>query len=122
MKSFLIDWFVTAVAAAIMVAILPGFSVVGDNALMSYLCFALFMSLINASIKPFMKLISLPITVLSFGLFSLVINVVCLELAGNLAISIFGFGITFTGFFWGLLGAFVLSIVSSILNSILINY
>lgn len=60
MKDFLIRWLVLTVAAAVMVVLLPGMTAVGQPPILGIAVFALFMALINASIKPVTQLIALP--------------------------------------------------------------
>ena len=79
---------------------------------------ALFMALINASIKPMTQLIALPFSILTFGLLYLVINWLFMRLASWLAISLFGVGVLVHGFWWAVLGSLIMSIVSGIVGSI----
>lgn len=118
MKKFVIRWILLTLATAITVWLVPGIEIVGDNKWYAFGSFALFMALINASIKPFMHVISLPFSIVTFGLVALAINAVCFELAGWLATNVIGYGIVSGGFLWSLLAAVVLSIVSSILSAI----
>lgn len=77
---------------------------------------ALVFGLVNAVIKPLVKLFSLPLIWLSLGLFTLVINAVMLELTAWLA-SHLGLGFYVDSFFWAaVLGAIVVTIVSMVLN------
>ena len=80
------------IAAAVMVAVIPGMTPVGEPPILGIAAFALFMALINASIKPIVHLVSLPFAILSLGLVTLIIN-------------------------W--LGSLVLTIVSSIVGAII---
>ena len=77
---------------------------------------ALVFGLVNAVIKPVVKLFSLPLIWLTLGLFTLVVNALMLELtswlAGNLSL-----GFHVDRFFWSaVLGAVVVTIVSMVLN------
>lgn len=56
------------IAAAVMVAVIPGMTPVGEPPILGIAAFALFMALINASIKPIVHLVSLPFAILSLGL------------------------------------------------------
>ena len=107
MKRFLINWFVITIACGIMCWLLPGIQAVGGNRFLAYAAFALFMALINASIKPVIQVLAIPVTVVSFGIAALLIN-----------IALFGVGITISNFWWGALGAAILSVISGILNSV----
>ena len=118
MKDFLIRWLVLTVAAAVMVVLLPGMTAVGQPPILGIAVFALFMALINASIKPVTQLIALPFSILTFGLLYLVINWLFMRLASWLAISLFGVGVLVHGFWWAVLGSLIMSIVSGIVGSI----
>ena len=113
MKDFLIRWLVLTVAAAVMVVLLPGMTAVGQPPILGIAVFALFMALINASIKPVTQLIALPFSILTFGLLWLF-----MRLASWLAISLFGVGVLVHGFWWAVLGSLIMSIVSGIVGSI----
>lgn len=74
--------------------------------------FALVLAVINIIIRPIFILLTIPITVVTFGLFLFVINALLVLLAAK-----FISGIQIDGFWWGLLFSFLLSLVSSILFS-----
>ena len=97
MKDFLMRWLVLTVAAAVMVVLLPGMTAVGQPPILGIAVFALFMALINASIKPMTQLIALPFSILTFGLLYLVINWLFMRLSSWLAISLFGVGVLVGG-------------------------
>lgn len=119
MKDFLIRWLVLTVAAAVMVVLLPGMTAVGQPPILGIAVFALFMALINASIKPLTHMIALPFSVLSFGIVALVINWLFMRLASWLAISLFDVGVTVNGFWWSVLASLIISIVSGIVSAII---
>jgi putative membrane protein len=73
---------------------------------------ALVMSFLNTFVKPILKLLSLPITILTLGLFSLVINVVIVYFCDYL---VDGFKVS--GFIQPLIFGFILSIVNSLVGS-----
>ena len=68
MSHFISRWLVLTIAAGVMVALLPGMHAIGDPPILGIGAFALFMALINASIKPIVHAIALPFSILSFGL------------------------------------------------------
>ena len=109
-KSFVLTWFATLVATLVAVAFVPGMSIVGGN-WAGPIAFAL--AFLNASIKPVVQLLSLPITLLTLGIFSLVINAFMLELASFLSRHVLGNGVLIEGFGSAFLGAIVISLVSS---------
>jgi putative membrane protein len=118
MTRFLGRWFSLAIAVAIVVALIPGFSVVGDK-LWAIAGFSLFMALINAWVKPLVKVLSLPLTILTFGIFSLVLTVAFMRLASWLALSVFGTGVVVGSFWWSVLASAIIAAVSGIINSII---
>ena len=89
------------IAAAVMVAVIPGMTPVGEPPILGIAAFALFMALINASIKPIVHLVSLPFAILSLGLVTLIINWLFMRLASWLAVSLFGVGVFVHGFWCG---------------------
>jgi putative membrane protein len=110
MQHFLLTWLGTAVALLITSKIIDGFIV---NNFVVALVAAGVIGLVNAFIRPILRLLTFPITLLTFGLFTLVINALALWLASVLTP---GTGFEIRGFLPALLGSIVLAIVSSIIN------
>ncbi|MEH2143515.1 phage holin family protein [Nostoc sp.] len=113
MQHFLLTWLGTAVALLITSKIVDGFIV---NNFVVALVAALVIGLVNAFIRPILRLLTFPITLLTFGLFTFVINALTLWLASGLTP---GYGFEIKGFLPALLGSIVLAIVSSIINYLL---
>lgn len=88
--------------------LLPGISVEGYFPAIKA---ALLLGLLNAFIKPVIILLTLPITLITLGLFTIVINGFLLWFVGHV-IS----GITISGFFTAVLGSIVISLLSILLN------
>jgi putative membrane protein len=104
----LLNWVLSALAVWIVSRIVPGFVVTG---VFAALIAALVIGLVNATLGFFLKIITFPLTVLTLGLFWLVINAIMLELASAL---VPGFRVqTFAAAFWG---AIVLSLVNMVLK------
>src|SRR5262249_42341619 len=104
----LLNWVLSALAVWIVSKVVPGFEMTGPFAA---LIAALGIGLINATIGFFIKIITFPLTILTLGLFWLVINAAMLELASAV---VPGFRIqTFAAAFWG---AIVLSLVNMLLR------
>lgn len=118
MTRFLMNWLILTIATGVTVWLLPGINTVGTQPWIAFGSFALFMALINASIKPLLHLLAIPFTIFTFGLGALIINAVCFEMASNLSNNVFGTGITSQGLGWSIMGAIVVSIVSSMLSFI----
>ncbi|MBW4423296.1 phage holin family protein [Nostoc sp. UHCC 0251] len=110
MQHFLLTWLGTAVALLITSRIVDGFVV---NNFVVALVAALVIGLVNAFIRPILRLLTFPITLLTFGLFTFVINALTLWLASALTP---GSGFEIRGFLPALLGSIVLAVVSSIIN------
>lgn len=104
----LIKWILSAVAVWIVAQIVPGIHVSGP---MAALVAALVIGLVNATVGLVVKVITLPLTILTLGIFWLVINAVMLEVAAA-----FVRGFEVRGFGAAFIGAILLSIVSSLLH------
>ncbi|KFI65848.1 phage holin family protein [Bifidobacterium cuniculi] len=118
MNGFFARWVIMAIACAAMVALLPGVQAVGEPRILGIVVFALFMALLNASIKPVVQMLALPLSVLTLGLFALVINWAFMELASWLSLNLFGVGVVIGGFWWAVLGSLVISLVSWLVSAI----
>ena len=101
------------------VAIVPGITPVGENSTIAIVMMALALSLVNASVKPIAQALSLPLTVLTLGIFYLVMNAFMLELAAWLSTTILGSGVQVASFGSAFFGSIVISIVNSIVDSII---
>jgi putative membrane protein len=112
----LVGVLVTALGIWIAVAIVPGLEFTGNWVLFGAV--ALILSLVNALVKPILKLLTLPFVMMTFGLFLLVINALMLQL--TLWISsptVLDLGFSSDGFFWStFLGALVISLVQMVVN------
>ena len=104
----LLHWILSAVAVWIVAHIVPGISVSGPVAA---LIAAAVIGLVNATLGLLLKIITFPLTILTLGLFWFVINALMLELAAAL---VNGFYVR--GFVPALIGAVMLSLVSSVLQ------
>lgn len=113
---FIVTWLVTGIAAAAACWIVPGMQVIGGN--MGIVLFALAIALVNASIRPIMQVISLPITVITLGIFYFVINALALNIASWLSLNLFSMGVYVVDFWAALWGSIVISLVSTIVGSI----
>lgn len=74
---------------------------------------ALVLGILNITVKPVLHILSLPITILTLGLFSFVINGIIISLLARLMS-----GMEVSGFFAALLVALVISVINSALNSL----
>lgn len=104
MTRFFVHWLVVAIALFATAYILPGVSVASWMALAVA---ALVLGLVNAVVRPLLLLLTLPITLLTLGLFYLVVNGIAFALAAVLVP-----GFTVDGFGWAILGALLVSLFS----------
>ena len=81
---------------------------------------ALVFGFVNTFIRPVLRFLSFPITIVTLGLFTLVINALMLLLTASIAIRL-GIGFTVRGFVPALLGALCVSLLSIVLSGLLIN-
>ena len=108
------------VAVAVAAWLVPGIDILGAGAAWaSLLVVALVVALLNMTIKPILQIIGLPITIISLGVFYLVINTILLYIATGISSALFGAGIEIASFGSGFVAAIVISIVSTIMNAIL---
>ena len=108
------------VAVGVAVWLVPGIEVsTAAGAWGPLAVMALIITLLNMTIKPVIQIIGLPITIISLGVFYLVINTLLLYIAAGLANALFGVGFVIDSFGSGFVAAIVISIVSAIMNSIL---
>ena len=124
MKSIVIKVLVNGAALWVAALVLDGIRFGGDRAplsqqLMTILVVAAIFGLINAFIKPVLKLFSLPFIILTLGLFSLVVNALMLQLTSWFADQL-GLAFQVEAFFWdAVLGSIVITFVSMVLNLVL---
>jgi putative membrane protein len=111
MMRFLIKWFINIIALLVVIHVIAGVSI--DN-MQTVLIAALILGLLNAFIRPFILILTLPFTILSFGLFTLFINGFLFYLAAK-----FVKGFTVTGFWNAFWAALLFSVISSVLNFVL---
>ena len=113
--SLLISWLVNAIALAVAVWLLDGINVVGENTWLTLALMAIVFGLVNALIRPLVKFLTCLINVITLGLFALVINALMLMLSGWIAQQL-NIGFEVKNFWWALLGALIISVVSFVLN------
>jgi putative membrane protein len=117
MIKLLTRWLIIALALFIAAWLLPGITVEGDGWVV-YAIMALILGLVNALVRPFLKLLTCPLILLTLGLFTLVINAITFLLATEIAQAL-GVAFYVDGFWWALLGALIVSIVTTGLSMVL---
>ncbi len=111
MSRFLVHWGITSVALAVAAHVVPGIHV---RSLAALLLAAVVLGLVNAIVRPILVVLTLPVTILTLGLFYLVVNGVAFALAAALAP-----GFAVASFGAAILGALVVGIVSWLLGWLL---
>jgi putative membrane protein len=109
MKNYIIKWFVNTVGLIVTAHIVPGIHIADYR---TAILAALILALLNVFIKPFLIIVTLPINILSLGVFTLFINTFLLYAASGLVS-----GFIISGFWSAFLGALCLSVVSALLNT-----
>src|SRR3954452_10617571 len=105
MIRLLVRLLVTAVAFAVAAWLVPGFDVEGG--FLSLLWIALLFGVVNALIGPLLRLISLPLTAITLGLFSLVVNGVLVAIVAGLSDHL-----QVGRFWWTIVAALLISLIS----------
>jgi putative membrane protein len=123
---FFLRWFINAIALLAAAFVVPGIRLTasatnpGLNEWMTLALAALIFGLINAIIRPVVIFLTLPLTILTLGLFMFVVNALMLLLTSRIAQAL-DLGFRVDGFGSALLGALVISVVSFILGRLLIS-
>lgn len=107
--NFIIRLLITAVVAFLFTKILPGVEFSGFGAA---IIFAIVLALLNLFVKPILSLFGLPLTIITLGLFALVINAAIILIADY-----FIDGMVVNGFLWAFIFSIALSVVTSLANS-----
>ena len=110
---FLLRLLINAAALWVAIQLVAGIDYRGNG--WSLLLVALIFGVLNASVRPLLKLLSLPILILTLGLFIFVINALMLLLTGWVS-GVLGLGFHVSGFGAAFLGGLVVSIVSLLLS------
>ena len=113
MLGFFLTTLITALSLLVVDLIVPGVVIAS---FVTALLAGVSIGIVNGFVKPILAILSLPITILSLGIFSLVVNGFCFWLA-----SVFVPGFIIHGFWAFLLGPIVLSVVSTLLTNYVIN-
>jgi putative membrane protein len=111
MQGFLFRWAVTSGAIGVAASVVPGIQVDG---IWAALVAALLLGFVNATLRPILLILTLPLTVLTLGFFALVVNGAMLALVASLVK-----GVHVSGFGSALLGALVISLVGGLLGRLL---
>lgn len=109
----LLGWAINAGVLLLLPYVLPAVQVSGFG---TALLVALVLGLLNAIVRPILVLLTLPITVLTLGLFLFIINGLMFWLVARMLD-----GFTVTSFWWAVLAALIYSLISSFVSSVLLR-
>jgi putative membrane protein len=104
----IVNWILSAIALLIVAYVVPGFHV---SSFLAALVAAAVIGIINATVGFFLKVVTFPLTILTLGIFWIIVNALMLELASML---VHGFAIQ--SFFSAFLGAILLSLINMIFH------
>ena len=111
--TLLINWLVSGFSLVLVALVIPGFELAGfGTALMA----AVVIGLVNATLGLLLKILTFPLTILTFGLFVFVVNALMLELAAYLVP-----GFVITGFFPAFFGALALALAHVVLRALVFH-
>ena len=113
MVRFLVAWLINALALAAVAYLMASVRIEGAGAAVLA---ALVLGLVNAVIRPLLVLLTLPVTVLTLGLFIFVLNGLLFWAVASLVP-----GFEVAGFWSGVLGAIVYSLISWVLSALLLR-
>jgi putative membrane protein len=108
----IVHWLLSALSLLLVARLVPGFEVHGFG---TALIAAIVIGLVNATLGFVLKILTLPLTIVTFGLFLFLINAIMLKLAAAL---VPGFAVY--GFLPALLGAIILSLISLVLRFLIL--
>jgi putative membrane protein len=109
--TLLLVWILNAVALLAVAYLLPGITVASFG---SAMWAALILGLVNMLVKPVLILLTLPITIVTLGLFLFVINALLFWFVGSMLT-----GFKVNGFWWAVIGAIVYSLISGFLTNLI---
>jgi putative membrane protein len=106
-RSLLISWAVMAAAFAITASLLSGMDVSGG--FFAYLWISLLFGVVNAIVGTLLRILTLPLTVITLGLFSIVVNAILLELTDAISDHL-----TIDSFFWTAIWAAIILAIATV--------
>lgn len=111
---FLVNLLLTAVAVYVLSKVLDPHITI--NSFTTAIVFALVLAVLNVIVKPLLIILTLPVTIVTLGLFLLIINIFIIKLA-----DFFVSGIYVDGWLWALIFGFLLSLLSTLLHKMAKN-
>ncbi len=123
MSRFLIRLVINAVALWLTTLLVAGVKVIPYQSttvavVLTYLLVALLFGVVNGVIGNFIRIVAFPLYILTLGLIALIVNGLLLLLVSWIS-GFLGFGLAVAGFWWGVLGALVLALLSWLIGILL---
>jgi|Deesub1362A_J573_1020465.scaffolds.fasta_scaffold00140_15 putative membrane protein len=109
MKGIFTRWIISAISLLLTAALLPGIEV----SILSAFVASAFLGVFNALLRPILLILTLPINILTLGLFTFVINGLMLYLVSGVIK-----GVEIQGFGWAVIGAALLSLIGWVLHAL----
>jgi putative membrane protein len=106
----IVRWIVNTLALFVVVNIVPGYSY---RSIVTLVIAAAVLGLLNTIVRPILFVLTLPLTVVTLGLFLIVLNAIMLEITAWLVP-----GFRINGFLWAVVGAIVLGLISLVTSRI----
>lgn len=113
MMKLLVKWATLTLAIYVLATYTPAMTIAEPKVAVFA---ALALGLLNVLVKPILKLLTFPITLITFGLFSIIINGLMLIIVPR-----FVTGVVVNGFWWGVAGAAIISLITSVINRLLLG-
>lgn len=115
----IVQLLINAGALYVAVLLVPGldFAFEPELAWIKFLLVAFIFGLVNTFVRPVLRILTLPITLMTLGIFLIVINALMLLLTGAISAEL-GLGLTVADFIAALLGAIVISVVGFVLSMV----
>jgi len=114
MKKILVRWGMYAIAIYAAITVVPGIHA-QDTSVVAIILLALIFGLINALLRPLVKMLTCPLIILTLGLFTLIINTGLFVLAGLVG-QFWEFCFTVEGFIHAFFGSLVVTVISLVLS------
>ncbi len=108
-------WLAATLVDGVRIGAMEGDDGITGRTILALLVLALIFTIVNALVKPLVKLLSLPLLILTLGLFTLVINALMLWLTSWIS-SFTDYGLTLSGFWAAFWGALIISVVNLVLG------
>ena len=115
----IIRWITTSLALFAAAYLVPGIHAESPEAWKIFALMAVILGLVNAIIRPLLKVLSCPLIILTLGLFTFIVNAVSFLIASNIAVNWFHVGFYVEDFWAALLGSLIVSVVSIFANMLI---